>query len=71
MATRTDFDARLAAVADRADKAKAEILAQIEQLKNTETSPEQDAILARLEGTVGGLDELNPDATQPEDPAQA
>lgn len=51
----------------QADKAKAEIVAKVQSLEDAiaaggATSPEVDAALADLKGSVQGLDDLNPDA---------
>lgn len=62
MANQAELTAKLTAIADRAEKVKAEILAALEKLKATATTPEQDAALARLETAVGGMDDLNADA---------
>jgi len=51
----------------QADKAKAEIVAKVQSLEDAinaggATTPEVDAALADLKGSVQGLDDLNPDA---------
>lgn len=58
----------LADIKAQADKAKAEIVAKIQALEDAiaaggATTPEVDAALADLKGSVQGLDDLNPDAT--------
>lgn len=65
MATKVDFDAKLAALADRAEKVKAEVVSALEALKNTDTTAEQDALLERASAAIGGMDDLNPDAENP------
>lgn len=61
MATSAELDAKLAALAARAEKVKAEVIAAIEALNATATTPEQDALLERVAAAVGGLDDLNAD----------
>lgn len=73
VATKDELAARLNANADRLDKAKAEIVASIQALKDEisnadATSPAIDAALSRLDGAAATLDDLNPDA-EPEQPA--
>lgn len=51
----------------QADKAKGEIVAKVTDLETAiansgNTSPDVDAALAALKGSVQGLDDLNPDA---------
>jgi len=57
----------LADIKTQADKAKDEIVAKVAELEAAianagSTSPEVDAALAALKGSVQGLDDLNPDA---------
>lgn len=70
MATRDEFNAKLAALADQSEKVKAEVLAALGELNNTDTTPEQDALLARIGAAVGDLDALRADTppTEPTDP---
>lgn len=70
MATREELASKINQLADRADKAKGEIVLAVQELKdqisNADAStPEIDAALARLDGSVAALDELNPDAETP------
>ena len=58
MATRDEFNTKLAALADQSEKVKAEVLAALGELNNTDTTPEQDALLARIGAAVGDLDAL-------------
>lgn len=66
MANNAELTARLDAVAVRADKAKAEIVKAIQDLRDViaaggEVPPEVEAALVKVETAVGGLDELHPD----------
>ena len=61
MATREEFNTKLAALADQSEKVKAEVLAALGELNNTDTTPEQDALLARIGAAVGDLDALRED----------
>lgn len=66
MATKQELADRITAAADRADKAKVEIVDAVEALKlqineQDASSPEIEAALTRLDGAVGSLDDLNPD----------
>lgn len=70
MATAQQLATRINAAAERADKAKTEIIAAIDDLKaqivaSEVSSPELDAAVSRLEGTVQALDDLNPDGATP------
>ena len=58
MATRDEFNTKLAALADQSEKVKAEVLAALGELNNTDTTPEQDALLARIGAAGGDLDAL-------------
>lgn len=69
MATREEFNTKLAALADQSEKVKAEVLAALGELNNTDTTPEQDALLARIGAAVGDLDALRAD-TPVEPPAE-
>lgn len=60
----------LADIKTQADKAKAEIVAAVQALTDAlanagSTTPEVDAALAALQGSVQGLDDLNPDGAAP------
>ncbi len=68
MATQAELAAKLTSIGDELDKAKAEIVAAIQALKDAlasagATTPEVDAAVVRLEGSAQALDDLNPDAT--------
>lgn len=68
MASNAELTARLEALATRAEKVKAEVTKAIQDLRDViaaggETSPEVEAALVKAETAVGGIDELNPDAT--------
>lgn len=68
MATQAEQAAKLNAIGDKLDKAKAEIVAAVQALKDAlatagTTSPEVDAAVVRLEGSAQGLDDLNEDVT--------
>jgi hypothetical protein len=70
MTNQSELAASLQALADQADKAKAEIIAEIANAEAKvaaagAVSPEVDAAFARLKGAVQGLDDLNPDAPAP------
>lgn len=59
----------------QADKAKAEIVKKVADLETAITNagnstPEVDAALANLKGSVQGLDDLNPDAAPPAPPTE-
>jgi len=62
-----ELSAKLTAIGDQLEKAKNEIVAEVQTLKdalaNTTITPEADASLTRLQGLAQGLDDLNPDAT--------
>jgi hypothetical protein len=71
MATQAQLAQALTTVADRLDKAKAEILTTIQELRdavaNTEgTTPEVDALVERLAGQAQGLDDIRPDPENPQ-----
>ena len=75
MATKAEFAADINATADKVVKvigeftaATAQMAAAIEAAGNS--SPEEDAALARLKAAVQQADDLNPDAPEPE-PAPA
>lgn len=65
--TKDELAASLNLLADKADKAKTEIVSAVDSLKaeianaNVD-SPAISAALARLDGSVQALDDLNPDA---------
>lgn len=66
MATQAEEAAKLAAIGDKLDKASAEILAAIEELKNAlaaagNTTPEVDAATERLTTAAQALDDIVPD----------
>ncbi len=66
----TELAQALADLTTQADKAKAEIVAKVADLETAianagSTTPEVDAALAALKGSVQGLDDLNPDAPPP------
>lgn len=67
MATQAETEAKLTTIADQLDKAKGEIVAAIQALKDAlsaagNSTPGIDAAVARLEGGAQALDDLNPDA---------
>lgn len=67
MATQDEEAARLEAIGDKLDKAKAEILSAVEALRAAlaeagNTSAGVEAATARIEGIAQGFDDLNPDA---------
>lgn len=73
MATREELAARINAAAERAEKAKTEIVSAVDALKaeiaNADAStPEIDAAMSRLDGSVAALDDLNPDAEPTPEP---
>lgn len=70
MATREEFNQKLTDLATQAEKVKQEVLDALGELGNTDTTPEQDALLARIGAAVGDLDALREDAptTPPTDP---
>ncbi len=66
----TELAQALADLKTQADKAKAEIVAKVAELEAAianagSTTPEVDAALAALKGSVQGLDDLNPDTPTP------
>lgn len=66
MATQNAIVERINAAAERAEKAKTEIVAAVEALKvqidsAQASNPEIESALGRLDTAVGSLDELNPD----------
>lgn len=62
MATSSELTATLDAMATRAEKVKAEILAALAVVNEGTTTAEQDAALARISAVIGGLDDLTVDA---------
>lgn len=70
----TELAQALTDLAAQSDKAKAEIVAKIDELEAAianagSTTPEVDAALAALKNSVQGLDDLNVDAPAPPAPA--
>lgn len=70
MATQAELAASLSAVGDQLDKAQAEILAEVQALKDAlaaagATSPEVDAAVARVQAAAQSLDDVNPDVVPP------
>lgn len=68
MAKVSELPAILNGIADRLDKSKTEILAEIETLKTSldgDISPETQASIDRLSKLSQDLDDLNPDAPAP------
>ncbi len=66
----TELAQALADLTTQADKAKAEIVAKVADLEAAianagSTTPEVDAALAALKGSVQGLDDLNSDTPTP------
>lgn len=66
MATQKELADKLNTIGDELDKAKAEIVAAVQALKDAlsaagSTTPEVDAAVARLESGAQALDDLNPD----------
>jgi ABC-type transporter Mla subunit MlaD len=67
MATQAEHAADLVALKNQADKAKAEIIAKVAALEaaianGSGTTPEVDAAMADLKGSIQGVDDLNQDA---------
>lgn len=66
MATQSEEAAKLQAIGDQLDKATAEIVAAVQQLKDAlaaagNTTPEVDTATDRLSKAAQALDDLNPD----------
>lgn len=61
VATAAENQARIDALADRAEKAKGEIVAAIDDLK-AQAAAGQELDFTRAESAVAALDDLNPDA---------
>jgi hypothetical protein len=55
MATREEFNQKLTDLATQAEKVKQEVLDALGELGNTDTTPEQDALLTRIGAAVGDL----------------
>jgi hypothetical protein len=73
MATNAELQASLTAIADQLDKAAGELTAEIQKLEDElaaagGTTPEVDAVVARLKAKVQALDDMNPDAPAPATP---